>query len=88
MPLERLHLETDAPWCGIKRTHSGYCHVQPAAWPEVKKERWAAGSCVKDRCEPCHIAQVAQVIAGARKIDVSTLCDHAYNNSRRVFFDK
>ncbi|KAL1511133.1 hypothetical protein AB1Y20_005953 [Prymnesium parvum] len=88
VPLQRLHLETDAPWCGIKRTHAGFQYVQPSAWPETKKEKWVEGSCVKDRCEPCHIVQVAQVVAGARDIDVSIVTEHAYANSLRVFFQK
>ena len=86
VPLDRLHLETDAPWCGIKRSHSGFAHAQPVAWPEAKKEKWAAGSLVKDRCEPCHISQVAQVVAAVRGADATAVAAQAYANSRCVFF--
>lgn len=88
VPLEALHLETDAPWCGIKRSHSSFAHVQPVAWPEAKKEKWAAGSCVKDRSEPCHISQVAQVVAAVQGVDVTTVAAHAYENSLRMFFER
>ena len=68
VPLHALHLETDAPWCSIKRTHAGHSHVRPlysatsgAPWAEEKKERWRVDALVKDRCEPCHIVHVLQV---------------------------
>ena len=88
VPLGRLHLETDAPWCGVKRTHAGYSHVRPnPAWPEAKKEsKWAPGHVVKDRCEPAHIAHVLQVLAAARGDDEAAVAAAATANSERVFF--
>ena len=51
MPLDALHIETDAPWCGVKRTHAGHAHTTPLAWPEARKPaKWEAGHVVKDRC--------------------------------------
>ena len=99
VPLGALHLETDAPWCSIKRTHAGYEHVRPLVpssalasggetYPEVKKEKWVAGATVKDRCEPCHIVHVLQVISGERKAeaDEATIAAAAYENSLRMFW--
>ena len=74
VPLSALHLETDAPWCAIKRTHAGHAHTRPlldpatgAPYLEVKKEKWQSGAVVKDRCEPCHIVHVLEVVSGARR---------------------
>ena len=83
VPLDRLHLETDAPWCSIKRTHAGFAHVRPLnlssgggeSLKEVKKEKWEAGACVKDRCEPCHIQHVLQVLAGSRLASAGSVED-------------
>ena len=97
VPLEALHLETDAPWCGIKRTHAGYSHVRPLApsaaaggggepYAEVKKEKWVAGATVKDRCEPCHIHHVLQVISGGREADEAAVAAAAHANSMRIFW--
>ena len=62
VPLEALHLETDAPWCTVKRTHAGHHYTRPLAWPEAKKAaKWEDGHVVKDRCEPCHLVHVLQV---------------------------
>jgi TatD DNase family protein len=98
VPLHALHLETDAPWCGIKRTHAGYKHVRPLIsssalstaepYAEVKKEKWVAGATVKDRSEPCHIVHVLQVIGGVREaeVDEASIATAAYANSMRAFW--
>eukprot|EP00928_Gymnodinium_smaydae_P019703 TRINITY_DN17572_c0_g2_i1.p1 TRINITY_DN17572_c0_g2~~TRINITY_DN17572_c0_g2_i1.p1 ORF type:complete len:392 (-),score=83.98 TRINITY_DN17572_c0_g2_i1:163-1248(-) len=58
LPADRILLETDAPWCGIKATHPSHAHVK-TTWADVKKpEKWEEGKCVKDRNEPCHLRQV------------------------------
>jgi TatD DNase family protein len=87
LPLDRLMLETDAPWCEIKRTHAGHGHVR-TMWSSTKKERFVDGETVKGRCEPCHIVQVAEVVAGVKGLDVAEVAQHAYENSLKLFFPK
>lgn len=42
LPLDRLVLETDAPWCGITTTHASRKHVKTL--PEVKdKKKYVGG---------------------------------------------
>lgn len=86
LPEDRILLETDAPWCGIKASHAGHKFVG-SKWDEVKKpEKWEAGKIVKDRCEPCHLRQVLEVISGCRGVDQATLAGAVQRSTDLAFF--
>ena len=54
--------------CTVKRTHAGHGYTRPLAWPEAKKAaKWEEGHVVKDRCEPCHLVHVLQVVVCSRE---------------------
>ncbi|XP_026194380.1 deoxyribonuclease Tat-D [Cyclospora cayetanensis] len=72
LPLSRILLETDAPWCGLRHTHAGFSRLneEQASKPAVarsllngvKPEKWEAESQVKGRNEPCNIRAVAAIV--------------------------
>eukprot|EP00577_Skeletonema_sp_RCC1716_P016374 CAMPEP_0113371828 /NCGR_PEP_ID=MMETSP0013_2-20120614/215_1 /TAXON_ID=2843 ORGANISM="Skeletonema costatum, Strain 1716" /NCGR_SAMPLE_ID=MMETSP0013_2 /ASSEMBLY_ACC=CAM_ASM_000158 /LENGTH=346 /DNA_ID=CAMNT_0000253691 /DNA_START=148 /DNA_END=1185 /DNA_ORIENTATION=+ /assembly_acc=CAM_ASM_000158 len=74
IPLDKLILETDCPWCDIRPSHAGFEHLQ-TTFPTKKEKQYnrelAKDFCVKNRTEPCHVAQVAEVIAGVKGLDVA-----------------
>ena len=88
IPADRLLLETDAPWCSIKRTHPSAALVRSdvLAAGQRKKEKWEPGCLVKDRNEPLFLHQVAEVVAHTRGVTVEELAEQCWRNSERLFF--
>ncbi|KAJ5547793.1 Deoxyribonuclease Tat-D [Penicillium frequentans] len=87
VPLERLQIETDGPWCEIRPSHASakFLTGAPELPKAVKKEKWQKGLMVKGRNEPVAIARVAHVIAEVKGISVEEVCEAAWNNSIRMF---
>lgn len=84
VPDSLLLLETDAPWCGIKRTHASFQHLS-TIFPTAKKEKFQPGKMVKDRNEPCTMIQVLEAVAKVRGVDPVALAQQVYENSERLF---
>ncbi|KAJ5812236.1 TatD family [Penicillium riverlandense] len=87
LPLDRLQIETDGPWCEIRPSHASakFLDGAPEMPKAVKKEKWQKGCMVKGRNEPVAIARVAHVIAKVKGITVEEVCEAAWNNSIRMF---
>ena len=52
IPVDRMMIETDSPYCEIKNTHAGKNFIK-STWPSKKKEKYEQDSLVKGRNEPC-----------------------------------
>jgi len=84
IPDNRLMIETDAPWCGIKNSHAGHLFVQ-TRWQTTAKEKVKSGL-VKDRNEPCCLRQVCEVLAVVRHCSWEQVAQSSTKNASDVFF--
>lgn len=84
LPLERILLETDCPYCEIKATHAGHQYVT-TTFPKKADKKFEFGTMVKGRNEPCQLVQVAEVIAGVKGISVQDVAETCYKNSMNLY---
>jgi len=99
LPLERIQLETDGPWCEVRSSSAGAKFLkgweeeiedlveggEKGGWKSVKKEKWVEGAMVKGRNEPCMIGKVAWIVAGVKGVSVEEVREKAWENSVRMF---
>jgi TatD DNase family protein len=88
VPLERLQIETDGPWCEIRPSHASSKYLKedgPDVPKGVKKEKFQKGLMVKGRNEPVMIVQVAHVIAKVKGVSIEEVCEAAWKNSVTMF---
>ena len=86
VPLDKLMLETDAPWCEIRASHASRKHVKTAGSAKDKK-KYEAGHLVKGRNEPCNMVQVLEAMAGLmQESDMNSLADQIFRNTTAMFW--
>jgi TatD DNase family protein len=87
IPIDRLLIETDAPWCQIRPSHASFKYVK-TKFAEKDKKKYSSDSFVKGRNEPAYLIQVAEVIAGVKNIPIDGLLEKIYENTQKTFFVK
>ncbi|EGG04513.1 uncharacterized protein MELLADRAFT_37460, partial [Melampsora larici-populina 98AG31] len=91
IPLDRLMLETDCPWCDIRKSHASFQLLSDLP-PEfliksIKKEKFQSDQpvLIKGRNEPCTIFQVAWIVSKLLNLDVNELMKIVWKNSMDLF---
>ncbi|SCV67646.1 BQ2448_5257 [Microbotryum intermedium] len=97
LPLDKLMVESDCPWCEVQIRPSHASHSYLSSLPsdlkalyipqQTKKERWVEGKGVKGRSEPCSTGQVAWVIAQLKGVNLEEVARVTTENTRTLFGD-
>lgn len=85
LPVDKIMIETDAPWCEIRPTHESAKFLK-TSFPSVKREKWVSTHCVKGRNEPCNIVNVLEVIAALKEMEKDVLAKIIFETTAKVFF--
>ncbi|GAA5907622.1 3'-5'-exodeoxyribonuclease [Sporobolomyces salmoneus] len=93
LPLERLMIESDCPWCEIRPSHASYPFLSDLLEElkevyqvrMVKKEKFVEGCGVKGRNEPISTGLVAWVVSKLKGVGVEEVAETTTRNAQRLF---
>lgn len=85
IPSDKLMIETDCPWCEIKKSHASYKHVKTL--PQKSKDANDHKLPVKNRNEPSSLIQVLEVLSSVRNEEIESLAEKVWLNTNKLFFD-
>ncbi|KAH7361554.1 TatD family hydrolase [Plectosphaerella cucumerina] len=88
VPLDKLQIETDAPWGEIAASSEvakRYLAKAGPLPPSKKRDKFEMGVMVKTRNESCLLERVAFVVAGLKGVTVEEVAEAAWRNSVDMF---
>lgn len=86
IPLDRIMLETDCPYCQI-RNSSAAAKLVDTKFQQVNKEKYKldGGKINRDRNEPCTLIQVVEAVSKLLGVSEEELTTAAWENTLKMF---
>lgn len=84
IPLERIMVESDAPWCEIRPSHAGHAYVK-TKMKCTPKEKHDPNVPIKSRNEPYACQQVLEVLSSLYQRPVEEVASTIFNNTMTIF---
>lgn len=84
IPSNKLMIETDCPWCEIKKSHASFKHVTTVL--QKSKDAKDDKLLVKNRNEPSSLIQVLEVLSSIRNENIEELAEQVWSNTNKLFF--
>ncbi len=86
IPVDRILIESDAPWCDIRKSHAGFQNVNTHI-KAVAKEIYSCdeNEMVKSRNEPLATRQVLEVVSAVHHIPIDHAAQIIYDCSCSIF---
>lgn len=84
LPLDKIMVESDAPWCEIRPSSaaSRFLRTKPRV---LAKEKHDPQHAVKSRNEPYATLQVLEVLAGLHNVPIEDMSERIYRTTLSVF---
>jgi len=84
IPLDRLMIETDCPYCEIRKSHAGFRYVK-TQFASCKKEKRNSLQPIRGRNEPLLIVQVLEAVAGIKEVSEEEIAAVTTENAMKIF---
>ena len=87
LPLERMLLESDAPWCELRQSHAGWKYLRDWRLPfkTVDKYKHTRDAMVKGRNEPAGTRAILEAVAGIKETSVEEVAQITWQTSTSLF---
>ena len=88
LPIERIMIESDAPWCEMRPTHASAPFLSDFSWSigrAVNKEKYQESLPVRGRNEPSESRRVLHVISKLKNIEEEELAEIIFENTTKLF---
>lgn len=85
IPVDMMMLETDSPYCEIRKSHESFSLLSKQHFVSKPKEKAGNDFLVKGRNEPCKTIEVLEIVAKLKGVSEEELAEKTFLNACKLF---